>query len=161
LFADELNGGLTMPTSEMHFEVDFTPEAVRECSKCGDLYSGNDHECETTVATPVLVGNVMAPLSTPGHLGTRDEIQNELDGIAAAMRQFHIKHPDQVMRECSAYGARLTELAVLLHRVESADRQYTRIRTQQVDRFLKEIESQFKIASRLVEIHRQDLEIMR
>jgi len=148
-----------MPTSEMH--VDFAPTPVRECDVCGDLYSGNDHECESKVTTPVLVGNVMAPLGSPGHLGDRHEIEEELNGIAAAMRQFHIKHPDQVMRECSAYGARLTELAVLLHRVESSDRQYTRIRTQQVDRFLKEIESQFKTASRLVEIHRQDLEMMR
>jgi hypothetical protein len=148
-----------MPTSEMH--VDFTPTPVRECDVCGDLYSGDEHECEQKVTTPVLVGNVMAPLGSPGALGTREDIHNELDGIAAAMREFHIKHPDQVMRECSAYGARLTELAVLLHRAESGDRQYTRIRTQQVDRFLKEIESQFKTASRLVEIHRQDLEMMR
>lgn len=148
-----------MPTSEMH--VDLSPAPVRECEKCGDLYTGDTHTCEEQTATPVLVANVMAPLGSPGALGTRQDIQEELDGIAAAIRQFHIKHPDQVMRECSAYGARLTELAVLLHRMESSDRQYTRIRTQQVDRFLKEIESQFKIASRLVEIHRQDLEIMR
>lgn len=148
-----------MPTSEMH--VDLSPAPVRECEKCGDLYTGDLHTCEVSVATPVLAGNVMAPLGPPGALGTREEIEDELNGIAAAIRQFHIKHPDQVMRECSAYGARLTELAVLLHRMEGRDRQYTRIRTQQVDRFLKEIESQFKTASRLVEIHRQDLEMAR
>ena len=148
-----------MPTSEMH--VDFAPTPVRECDTCGDLYSGTEHECEKKPTTPVLVGNVMAPLGSPGALGTRDDIEDELDGIAAAIRQFHIKHPDQVMRECSAYGARLTELMVLLHRVESSDRQYTRIRTQQVDRFLVEIDRQFKTASRLVEIHRQDIELSR
>jgi hypothetical protein len=141
--------------------VDFTPAPVRECDVCGDLYSGDEHECEQKVTTPVLVGNVMAPLGSPGALGTREDIEDELNGIAAAIRQFHIKHPDQVMRECSAYSARLTELAVLLHRQEGRDRQYTRIRTQQVDRFLKEIDFQFRNASRLVEIHRQDLELMR
>jgi len=148
-----------MPSSEMVGA--FTPEPVRECANCGDLYSGSDHECETAVATPVVVGAVMAPLGSPGFLGVREEIQDELDGIAAAIRQFHIKHPDQVMRECSAYGARLTELCVLLHRVESVDRQYTRVRTQQVERFIAEIDRQFKTASRLVEIHRQDIELSR
>ena len=65
------------------------------------------------------------------------------------------------MREVAAYSARLTELAVLLHRVEGTDRQYTRIRTQQVERFLAELDRQYKIASRLVEIMRQDLELSR
>lgn len=150
-----------MPSSEMVFEDDFRPKSFKGCPDCGDLYEGNFHECDKKTTTPVLVGTAMAPLGSPGALGTRDEVQDELDGIAAAIRQFHIKHPDQVMRECAAYGARLTELCVLLHRVESFDRQYTRVRTMQVDRYLKEIDQQFKIASRLVEIHRQDIELMR
>jgi hypothetical protein len=146
-----------MPSSEMVGA--FTPK-VTACADCGDIYEGSDHSCEMPT-TLVLAGTAMAPLGSPGHLGDRDQIQQELNGIAAAIREFHIKHPDQVMRECSAYGARLTELAVLLHRVESSDRQYTRIRTQQVDRFITEIDRQFKTASRLVEIHRQDLELSR
>ena len=90
-------------------------------------------------------------------LGTRQQIQAELDDIARAVRDFHTKQPDQVMRECAAYTARLTELCVLLHRVESQDRQYTRVRTQQVERWLAELERQFKYASRIVEVMRQDL----
>jgi hypothetical protein len=145
----------------MVFEGEFRPKSVSGCPDCGDLYEGSSHECKPTVTTPVLVGTAMAPLGSPGFLGTKDDVQDELDGMAAAIRQFHIKHPDQVMRECAAYGARLTELSVLLHRVESLDRQYTRVRTMQVDRYIKEIDQQFKIASRLVEIHRQDIELMR
>ena len=90
-------------------------------------------------------------------LGTRQEIQTELDDMAAAIRRFYAKQPDQVMRECAAYTARLTELCVLLHRVEGQDRQYTRVRTQQVERWLTELERQFKIASRLIEVQRQDI----
>lgn len=101
-----------------------------------------------------------APLRPYGALGTRQEIQDELDGIAAAARSFAVKQPDQVMRECAMYSARLTELAVLLHRVENTDRQYTRVRTQQVERWRSELELQFKIASRLVEVQRQDLALM-
>lgn len=94
-----------------------------------------------------------------GGLGTKDQIQGELDGIAAAMRSFHLKQPDQVLRECGAYSARLTELSVLLHRAEgSADgRSYQRVRTMQVQRFIEELDRQFKIASRLIEVARQDI----
>lgn len=100
-------------------------------------------------------------LSPPGSLGTREEIEKELDLVAAAIRSFHRKQSDQVMREVAGYSARLTELCVLLHRVEGSDRRYTRIRTQQVERFLAELDRQFKIASRLVEVMRLDLELMK
>lgn len=100
-------------------------------------------------------------LGPPGHLGPREEIEKELDLIAAAIRSFTRKPPDQVLRECSGYSARLTEMAVLLHRVEGASRQYTRIRTQQVERFLAELDRQWKTASRLIEVQRQDIELTR
>lgn len=100
-------------------------------------------------------------LSPAGYLGDRQDIERELDLIAAAIRMFYNKQPDQVMRECAGYSARLTEMAVLLHRVEAGNRQYTRIRTQQVERFLAELDRQFKTASRLVEVQRQDLELLK
>lgn len=103
----------------------------------------------------------MDALNDAGTLGDRDTIERELDLIAAAIRVFYKKQPDQVLRECSGYSARLTELAVLLHRVEASNRQYTRIRTQQVERFLAEIDRQWKTASRLVEVMRQDVELSR
>lgn len=95
-------------------------------------------------------------------LGTREEIQAELDSIGNAIRLFHTKAADEVMEECSAYSARLTELYVLLHRVESTGTGagYSRVRTQQVDIYRTEIEFQFKIASRKVEILRQDLALL-
>lgn len=99
-------------------------------------------------------------LGPPGHLGPRDEIEKELDLIAAVIRTFHRKPADMVLRECSAYSARLTEMAVLLHRVEGSNRHYTRIRTQQVERFLAELDRQWKTASRLIEVNRQDIALM-
>lgn len=99
-------------------------------------------------------------LMPSGYLGTREEIEKELDLIAAAIRLFHRKQPDQILRECGGFSARLTELAVLLHRNEAGQRQYTRIRTQQVDRYLKELEFQWKTASRLIEVNRQDLQLL-
>jgi len=122
---------------------------------------GREPAGSSNMGTDVYIPFMMAPLGPSGWLGTREEIEHELDGIALAIRTFSAKMPDQIMREVAAYSARLTELAVLLHRVESRDRQYLRIRTQQVERFLAELDRQFKIASRLVEIQRQDLELMR
>lgn len=92
-------------------------------------------------------------------LGSRADIERELDGIALSVRGFFRKQPDVVMREIAAYSARLSELYVLLHRAEGSgySAQYVRIRTQQVEIWRDELETQFKIASRTVEIYRQDL----
>lgn len=106
----------------------------------------------------------MDPLSAlppAGTLGSKEQVQKELDLMAAAIRTFYQKTPDQVMRECSGYSARLTELAVLLHRIEPKDSRYARVRTQQVERFLAEIDRQWKTASRLLEVSRQDIELSR
>lgn len=133
------------------------PTAVVEPGR--EDFSGPEPSSEVATSVPIYAFG-MAPLAAFGYLGTRAEIEEELDGIAAAVRSFSAKMPDQVMRECAAYGARLTELCVLLARHESHDRQYLRVRTQQVERFVAELDRQFRIASRLVEVQRQDLSLM-
>ena len=130
------------------------------------MEEGRDLSAPTEVAPPVQAvlqqfADPVDALMPSGFLGTRDQIEKELDLIAAAIRLFYRKQPDQVMRECSGYTARLTELAVLLHRVEAGNRQYTRVRTQQVERFLAELERQWKTASRLIEVQRQDLAVLK
>jgi len=115
---------------------------------------------ELKLVGQVVIVDPVTSLGSPGYLGTRVQIEAELDIVAAAIRGFHRKQADEVMREVAAYSARLTELCVLLHRVEGIDRQYTRVRTQQVERFLAELDRQFKIASRLVEVMRQDLSML-
>ena len=47
-----------------------------------------------------------------------------------------------------------------LQRVEGYDRQYKSLRTQQVQRLHDELERQFKIHSRMLEVRRQDLSLM-
>lgn len=100
----------------------------------------------------------VAALAAAGTLGSRAQIEAELDGILIVIRDFWTMEPDQVMGHCAAMTARLTELEVLLHRVETRDRTYKQIRTMQVQKIVDELERQFKIASRLVEVRRQDLE---
>jgi len=120
-----------------------------------------DRDFTSPISLAEAIYDPVEALGPPGHLGPREEIEKELDLIAAAIRSFSRKQPDQVLRECSGYSARLTEMAVLLHRVEGASRQYTRIRTQQVERFLAELDRQWKTASRLIEVQRQDMELMK
>ena len=102
-----------------------------------------------------------AYLAAASTLGSRAQIEAELDGILLMVRDFYCMEPDQVMQHIAAMTGRLTELEVLLHRVESRDRTYKQIRTMQVDKILAGLDRQFKIASRLVEVRRQDLESLR
>jgi hypothetical protein len=113
---------------------------------------GFQHACPSRVVNP-------GPAGLRNGLGSRQEVQAELDDIAAAMRGFHTKACDQILRECSAYSARLSELTVLLNRAEGTDRQYVRLRTQQVLIYLAEIERQWKTASRLLEVTRQEIQL--
>jgi hypothetical protein len=103
----------------------------------------------------------IAALAAAGTLGSRDQIEAELDGVLVVIRDFWTMEPDQVMGHCAAFTARLSELEVLLHRVEVRDRHYKQIRTMQVQKITDELERQFKIASRLVEVRRQDMENLR
>jgi len=100
-------------------------------------------------------------LAAAGALGDREQVEAELDTILMTIREFWAQEPDMVMSHVAAITGRLTELEVLLHRVESRDRRYKQIRTMQVQKILDECDRQFKIASRLVEVRRQDMDTLR
>jgi hypothetical protein len=133
-----------MPKSEVGDGTDFRPPQ-------------SDDATDITSTGQAFFSDPLEQLAPAGHLGSREQIEAELDMIAASIRTFHRLQPDQVLRYCAGYTARLTELRVLLHRVESLSRQYTRLRTQQVDKYVEELDRQWKTASRLVEVMRQDL----
>lgn len=106
-----------------------------------------------------LVPEVVADLSE-GALISRQHVEDEIDLMLRAVREFWSLEPDQVMRACSALSARSSELYVHLHRIEGR-REWKQIRTMQVDTLLKELDRQFKIHSRIVEVRRQDLDLLR
>jgi hypothetical protein len=107
-----------------------------------------------------LVPEALAALSF-GALGSPDAVRLEIDAMLSAVRHFWRLQPDQVMRDSAAYSARCTELEVHLLRIEGIDRHYKQIRTLQVKPLLAELDRQFKIASRLVEVRRQDIDLTR
>lgn len=95
-----------------------------------------------------------------GALVSRQAVEDEVDLMLTAIRQFWSQEPDQRMRSITAMSARCTELCVHLHRLEGR-REWRQVRTQQVERLLTELDRQFKIASREIEVRRQDLELTR
>lgn len=96
-----------------------------------------------------------------GTLGSPQKVEDELDLIKARIRTFWQYEPDLVMRLCGALSARLSDLYIELHRAEGRVRAYRTIRTQQVRTLMEEIDRQYKGASRLLEMRRQDIELMR
>jgi len=115
--------------------------------------------CEGTEEGGYLAGLIpdVAYQLANGALVSRKAVEDELDIMLTTIRGFWNMEPDQVMRNSSAMSARCTELAVHLHRAEG-NREWRQVRTQQVERILAELDRQFKLSSRLVEIRRQDIE---
>jgi hypothetical protein len=95
-----------------------------------------------------------------GALVSREAVETEIDVMLTSLRDFWQREPDQRMRMITAMTARCTEMCIHLHRLEGR-REWRQIRTQQVERLLTECDRQFKIASREVELRRQDLEVLR
>lgn len=94
-------------------------------------------------------------------LGTKEEVLAELDAVMRAIRTWWELEPDAILRICSGYSARLTELRINLHRVEGKEREWRQVRTQQVLPILDELDRQHKAASRELEARKQDLEQIR
>jgi len=104
-------------------------------------------------------GNPLNPI--PTSVGSRAEVLLELAGIKAAIRTWHDKQPDEVIREASAYSARLTEMWTELRLLEQYDRQYNQIRTMQVDPVLQEVDRQYRFAQSRIAMARQDIDLLR
>lgn len=94
-------------------------------------------------------------------LPSKEDVEAEIDRMLRLVRSFWKMEPDEVMRASSALSARCSELYVNLHRVEGKDRTYRQVRTQHVVPLLDELDRQFKTHSRMVEIRKQDLEMLR
>ena len=144
------------------------------------VLQGNDEVgyLPTRAPDPALLAalaNAMAPLRPsrpeafatgdvrpmPTSVGGHAEVLLELAGIKAAIRTWHQKQPDEVIREASAYSARLTELWTELRILEQYDRQFTQLRTMQVTPVIDEIDRQYRFAQSRIAMTRQDLDLNR
>lgn len=109
---------------------------------------------------PDLVPEIASELAV-GALVSKQDVEDEIDLMLRTIRTFWEMEPDQVMRMIAALSARATELTVHLHRLDTKFREWKQVRTMQVDKIILELDRQFKIASRMLEVRRQDLEMAR
>lgn len=107
---------------------------------------------------PEAFRNGPAPL--PTSVGSRADVLLELAGIKAAIRTWHNKQPDEVLREASAYSARMTEMWTELRLVEQYDRSLMQIRTMQVQPVLDELDRQYRFQQSRIAMARQDLDMV-
>lgn len=116
------------------------PEVFSEIAASGMAISQGIARATTSVGRPI-------------------ELLLELAGIKAAIRAFYAKDPDQVLRECGAYSARLTEIWTELRLLEATSREYLQMRTMQVQPVLDELDRQLKINSSRIAMLRQDIDM--
>lgn len=114
------------------------------------LEGDGDHLAPSDRATKAVLGLPDAP-----------ELEEELDAMLADIRDQDLELPDEVIRMCSGYMARCTELHVQIVRVEGRSRSLKWVRTQQLVKVMELIEFTYRAASRIVEIRRQDTELSR
>lgn len=85
-----------------------------------------------------------------------DSVRQEVDDAYADMRSFHNLNPDEVMRMCGGHSARLSELRVLVMRIEDWRREWKSVRTRELEPALEELDKQYTIASRLHSVRELD-----
>lgn len=106
-----------------------------------------------------LIPQVAAELAS-GTLVSKQAVEDEIDLMLRTVRGFWELEPDAVAKLIQAMSARCTELCIHLHRLEGR-REWKQVRTQQVERLLAELDRQWKLASRLIEVRRQDIDLSR
>lgn len=98
---------------------------------------------DTTVYNPTIGGSV-------------DDVRAEVDDAYADMKTFHNLNPDEVMRMAGGHSARLSEVRVLIMRVEDFAREWKSVRTREVEPTIEELKNQYLIASRLHSVRELD-----
>lgn len=73
--------------------------------------------------------------------------KNEIDTYYKAVKLFHEQEPDEVLRQVSAFTARLLEIRSRLMR--SGGVQSTQFRTRELDPLMENLDLQWKLHSRL------------
>jgi len=102
-------------------------------------------------------------VSTPdvqlSSLSEHSTLEEEIDAIIKVMRDLHMQDPETMLTSCMALMARATEIHVGLIRMEANMRKAKAFRTMQLAKVIELIEFEFKAASRLVEVRRQEIEL--
>ena len=95
-------------------------------------------------------------------LTENSSLEEEIMAMVQTVRSVVDTHqPDVVMQTCMSLMARCTELHIQLVRVEKTTDVAKKVRTMQLRPLMENIDFTFKVASRLVEVARQEVELSR
>lgn len=105
-----------------------------------------------------------APNALPIELvevGRDVSLEDEIMAMVVTLRNLEDAMPDVIMSTCMGYMARCTEIHLQIIRVEGSNRRLKTFRVTQLSKVMELIEFQFKGASRLIEVRRQEVELSR
>ena len=88
-------------------------------------------------------------------------LEEEIMAMVVSLRELEDAMPDVIMSTCMGYMARCTEIYLQIIRVEGNNRRLKTFRVTQLSKVMELIEFEFKGASRLIEVRRQDVELSR
>jgi hypothetical protein len=91
----------------------------------------------------------------------KHEIQAELNDVLKFATGAHLLEPDQAMMLASSQIARMTELHILIIRVEHVQRELKSVRTQEVDYIMEMLRDVWKTASRMITVRGLDQALTR
>lgn len=114
-----------------------------------------------TPPSAALVQGALIPMPTlternPVVGASISEVRTEVDDAFADMKTFIGRQPDEIMRIARGHSARLSELRVLIIRVEDQFPQWRAVRTREIESALDELRDQFLCASRLESVRDLD-----
>lgn len=104
-------------------------------------------------------GPVTATGPIPAARSLIGQVSSEIDEYLMLAQTFSREEPDEVLRHVSAVTARLSYLRVALIREGGA--RANKLRTQELDPLMENLDLQFKIASRLLTSRQFDFEVTR
>jgi hypothetical protein len=88
-------------------------------------------------------------------------LYEEVEAMIHTIQSVMDAQPDVIMTTCMALMARCTEIWIQLLHVEKTERKAKAFRTMQLQKIMDLIDFEFKGASRLIEVARQEVELSR
>ena len=88
-------------------------------------------------------------------------LYEEVEAMVNTIQEATDETPDVLMRTCMGLMARCTEIWIQLVRLEADNRRAKSFRTMTLQKVMDLIDFEFKGASRLIEVARQEVELSR
>ncbi len=90
-----------------------------------------------------------------------DSLEDEIMDMVSNITNLDFAQADVVMAMCMGYMGRCTEIWLQLLRIEGTHRKAKTFRVMHLQKVMDLIEFEYKAASRLIEVRRQEVELSR